>query len=225
MDDGMSNTNIGYLRPVYQGSRVASADIGECREHPSMERRFARRYLSSNHTGGSMPGKTDEVAPVKTTELTPSNVDEKALYMGDAANGSDANSDAKAIVARIMNAETPEDIFGGPGNLLASADLVGKPFTLQDVEYRESDMGDGPGVYSLLHVIPWGTSNVVLATCGARNVMAAAFRGKQLGYLPRGPMTLVEGKQTKQGYTPLWLQDMDRATADTTAGVQEVPFE
>ncbi len=146
-------------------------------------------------------------------------------YFGPYADGigmgtSDADSDAKAIVARIMNASAAEDIFGGPGQLLSSEDMIGKPFTLDDVEYRESDIeGAGPGVYALLHVTPWGQANGTLITCGARNVMAAAFRAKQLGLLPRGPVTLVEGKQTRKGFTPLWLQDMDRTIADDTQSV------
>src|SRR5206468_4335036 len=82
-------------------------------------------------------------------------------------------------------------------------------------EYRESDIeGAGPGVYALLTVTPWGEVANTLVTCGARNVMAAAFRGKQLSLLPRGPMTLVEGKQTRKGFTPLWLQDIQPNEAD-----------
>lgn len=169
--------------------------------------------------------KTDtapDVTPGQTTALDRNTVDERALYLANDVGPSDADSDAKAIVARIMNATDVADVFGGPGSLLASEDLVGVPFTLVDVEYRESELGDGPGVYALLHIQRWGSQNVELATCGARNVMAAAFRGKQLGALPRGPVTLVEGKVTRKGYTPLWLQDMPKEDADKATGIVTV---
>lgn len=164
--------------------------------------------------------KTD-ATDVATHPLTADTVDESALYLGDAIGTSDAESDAKAIVARILNATDAADIFGGPGTLLSAQDMIGHPFTLHDVEYRDSDMEGGAGAYALLTVIEWGQANSVLVTCGARNVMAAAFRGKQLNLLPRGPMTLVEGKQTRRGYTPLWLQDVDAVTADAQRAVIE----
>lgn len=164
--------------------------------------------------------KTQPEADVTSTTTGLATVDEKSLYL-DGMGASDADADAKAIVARIMQADNAEDVFGGPGQLLASEDLVGVPFTLVDIVYRESDLEDGPGVYSLLHIARWGTSQVEMATCGARNVMAAGFRGKQLGLLPRGPVTLVEGKRTRKGYIPLWLQDMDKALADKQASVVE----
>lgn len=162
-------------------------------------------------------------------DITPATsvVDEKGLYLSD-VNVADPEADAKAIVGRILAADTPEDIFGGPGQLLSSDDVIGKPFTLNDVEYRESDMEGGAGAYSLLHVTLWGQTSETLVTCGARNVMAAAFRAKQLGLLPRGPVTLVEGKVTRKGYTPLWLQDMDKAAADAKAAIidaEDAPFE
>jgi hypothetical protein len=164
-----------------------------------------------------------------TGALTPTTLDESKLYLGETDGVSDPDSDAKSIVARIMNAETEAEIFGGPGNLMSSEDMIGKPFTLHDVEFRRSDIeGAGPGVYSLLHVTLPGTTSTVLVTCGARNVMAAAFRAKQLSMLPRGPVTLVEGKKTRQGFTPLWLQDVSgpvQGVLDSTArAVDEEPF-
>lgn len=164
-----------------------------------------------------------DVAPTKTTAISADNVDEKALYLNGEGT-SDSEADAKAIVARILSATSEEDIFGGPGTIPSAEDMIGKPFTLHDVSYRESDIEGSVGTYALLTISPWGSTEQTLMTCGARNVMASAFRGKQRGLLPRGPLTIVEGKLTRKGFTPLWLQDMDKATADTMAGVQEVPF-
>lgn len=155
----------------------------------------------------------------RTAPLSPDMLDEKALYLGDNATANDADAQAKAIVARILSADTAEDIFGGPSELLSAEDMVGQPFTLIDVEARESDIEGGTGVYALLHIARWGTTDTELMTCGARNVMAAAFRGKSLHLLPRGPLTIVEGNKTRAGYTPLWLQDMDEDQADAKAGL------
>ncbi len=158
---------------------------------------------------------------VPSTAVAP--VDEASLYL-DGITESDSEADAKAIAARILKGTTDEEIFGGPGQLLSAEDLIGKAFTLLDVEYRKSDFTEGAGAYAILTLSMWGTTAPIMATCGARNVLAAAFRGKQLGRLPRGPLTIVEGKMTRKGFVPLWLQDMDRDTADQQANVKEASF-
>ncbi len=162
--------------------------------------------------------------PAKTGPVPSTMLNEKVLYLDGSGAPSDPEGAAVAIVQRIMGMESADEAFGGPSNLLSAEDMIGRPFTLIDVEYRESDIeGTGPGVYALLAITEWGTTEPKLMTCGARNVMAVAFRAKEKGWLPRGPVTLTEGKKTRQGYTPLWLQDMPKASADSLAGVTEVP--
>ena len=170
------------------------------------------------------------MATPKTAVATPDpeQPSERALYLGDDVV-SDPEADARAIAARILNATTAEEIFGGPGTLLSAEDIIGKPFTLNGADYRDSDFEGGAGAYAILHVVPWGETSEVMVTCGARNVMAAAFRANQLGLLPRGPVQIVQGKQTRKGFTPLWLQDMTKKDADNSTdvidtGAVEEPF-
>lgn len=110
------------------------------------------------------------------------------------------------VAARILQAETVDDILGET-ELLKARDILRKPFWLDGFDVRNSDFQDGSGVYMLMSIRLFDdTENRVQVTCGSTNVIAQCVRLQQLDALP-APVCFVEAsKPTKSGYYPLWLR-------------------
>lgn len=111
------------------------------------------------------------------------------------------------IIGRILAATTVDDVLGGAGALHAR-DYLSTPFTLLGVRFNRSGFGgDGPAFYALLE----GADNAgeaVVITCGARNVIAQAWKLRDLGALPLRVQIRESERETAAGYKVMWL---DRA--------------
>lgn len=117
----------------------------------------------------------------------------------------DADRQALNIIGRILNATTVDDVLGGRIAIHAR-DMLGEPFTLLGVRFNESTIdGDGPAFYAVLEAVdPEGEPMAI--TCGARNVMAQAWKLKDMGALPVAVMIQQSDRQTKAGYRVMWLE-------------------
>jgi len=145
----------------------------------------------------------------------------------------DSDDASKAIAERILTSQTEEDIFGGPQSLgnIEESELLFEAILLYNVTFNESSFKskdpNAPTVYCILEIAkakPKKAGNVgpnsewvkdgerFLIGCGARNVMAAAIRGMDVGlYDPDNPIpvqVLVTRKQTGRGFYPYSLRSL-----------------
>lgn len=109
------------------------------------------------------------------------------------------------IIKKILDAQTVDDVLGGAGATHAG-DYLNKPFRLTDVHFNQSSYdGAGPSFYALLEgVDPDGVA--VTITCGARNVIAQAWKLNDMDALPLVVMLVESPRETASGFRPMWLE-------------------
>ena len=100
------------------------------------------------------------------------------------------------ILERTMRAETGDELFSETGTTKV-ADVIGQPFSLREVTWRNSDYDEGCGIYAIMTgVTPHG--EVLTIAAGSTNVVVKCIKAIQLGALPRW-VKLVEDT-TKGGF-------------------------
>jgi len=111
------------------------------------------------------------------------------------------------IIARILSATTAEEVLGGSEPVHAR-DYLGRPFRLLGVKFNRSDFEEaGPRFYAVLDAVdPDGEPLAI--TCGARNVIAQAWRLADLGVLPIRVRLTEAARTTKNGYKIIRLESM-----------------
>lgn len=157
-----------------------------------------------------MPTKTD--AKTGTAVAKPGNADlETADFkrfleaaQGDVEERNPAEVTME-IIARIVNAKTIEEAFDSPGATHAR-DYLDTYFLLTDVRFNEStfDAG-GPQFYGLLTGATDDGEKLVI-TCGAAQVIAQAWKLRDLGSLPARVRLVESDRPTKAGYKVMWLE-------------------
>lgn len=149
-------------------------------------------------------GKADVVKP------TPAEVDSAAFTRFLAAADTevqerDPDQVAMDIIRRILDAETVDDVLGGAGAIHAR-DFLGRPFMLADVRFNQSSFESaGPAFYALLEGADTDGQKVVI-TCGARNVIAQAWKLRDMGATPIAVQIVESQRETAAGFKPMWLE-------------------
>jgi hypothetical protein len=116
----------------------------------------------------------------------------------------DADQVTLEIIGRILGAETVDDVLEG-GGAVHARDMLNEPFNLLDVRFNRSDFeGSGPAFYALLVGVDNNGERVTI-TCGARNVLAQAWKLRDLNALPVAVMLEEAERPTAKGYKPMWL--------------------
>lgn len=111
---------------------------------------------------------------------------------------------AREIVSRILEAETPEQVFS-QGAAVHASDILGRPFTARSLRFNRSTFKEGSTVYALIDAefLDDGSRGVV--SCGSRNVMAQLYRLQELKALPANVKIVEADTPTEQGFKPMWL--------------------
>lgn len=127
----------------------------------------------------------------------------------------DAEPDAFTMAARLLLAESPEDLLNvnEGGDVTHAADVLNKPFMLHSVKFNDStvegDSNDFP-LYAIMEV-SWGGEKDVMS-CGGLNVCVAAYALASKGWLPRMVKITQRAKATRSGFHPLNLVAADETT-------------
>lgn len=117
----------------------------------------------------------------------------------------DADAVSMQIIGRILQATSVDDVLGGAGAIHAR-DYLNTPFALTGVRFNRSDIaGDGPGFYALLEGADADGVPVVI-TCGARNVIAQAWKLRDMDALPLRVQIAESERPTAAGYKVMWLE-------------------
>ena len=114
------------------------------------------------------------------------------------------------IIGRILKAETVDDVLEG-GSLTHARDFLGVPFALTDVRFnRATAGGDGPDFYAVLTGADEHGEKVMIS-CGARKVLAQAWKLKDMGALPVAVELAEAERPSSNGYKVMWLEKASRS--------------
>lgn len=109
------------------------------------------------------------------------------------------------IIARILNATDAAGVLEG-GGATHARDYLDEPFTLTGVRFNKSSFdGAGPQFYAVLEGASADGERLTI-TCGARNVIAQAWKLSDLGALPIPVVLRQNPRPTAAGYHVLWME-------------------
>lgn len=109
------------------------------------------------------------------------------------------------IIARILNADSVDAVLGTSAATHAR-DYLDVPFALTNVRFNKSDIdGTGPDFYALLEGFDDNGEPQVI-TCGARNVIAQAWKLQDMDALPVRVVLKESAKATSAGFKVMWLE-------------------
>ena len=161
-------------------------------------------------TDTNTPAKTDTNTPVtrnpNTLDVLDSEVFQRFLAAGEATSDElSADEVTVDIIGRILNATSVDDVLGGT-QATHARDFLDTPFALTGVRFNQSDFeGAGPKFYALLEGADRNGEKVTI-TCGARNVIAQAWKLKDMDALPVQVELRQSDRPTRAGYHVLWLE-------------------
>lgn len=124
---------------------------------------------------------------------------------GELPDRADPEAMSRAIMERILNAETMEDAFTQQ-NLTPLRSMLDTPFKITDVHFNRSKIeGEGAPVYAIVDVVLLDTGEQVSCSCGGKNVLAQLVVGLKNGWLDGNVFQLIANK-TADNYDALWLE-------------------
>jgi hypothetical protein len=113
-------------------------------------------------------------------------------------------------VGRILDATSVEDVLEG-GGAVHARDMIGRPFALTDVRFNRSDYeATGPAFYAILSGADENGEKVTIS-CGARKVLAQAWKLKDMGALPVAVELTESERPTSNGFKVMWLEKASRS--------------
>ena len=107
---------------------------------------------------------------------------------------------ARDIIKRILASEDADAVFQG-NKTLGGREVLGRPFTLRGVRWFKSSY-EGIPVFAVLDAAMLDDGEEVAITSGSSNVMAQAYRLKELDALPQNVIFEEADKDTTAGGTP-----------------------
>jgi hypothetical protein len=109
------------------------------------------------------------------------------------------------VIAKILSADTIEGVFGGAGTIHAR-DYLDTPFKLLGLHFNESTYDSaGPNFYALLEGVSVDGETLAI-TCGAKNVIAQAWKLGDMNALPMNVVIKQSAKATASGFYIMWLE-------------------
>lgn len=109
------------------------------------------------------------------------------------------------IIARILDARTVDDVLGGAG-VTSASDYLDTPFHLTGVHFNRSGFDSaGPAFYAILEGADLDGVPVTVS-CGAKNVIAQAWKLQDMGALPVAVQLRQSSKPTSAGFYVMWLE-------------------
>lgn len=109
------------------------------------------------------------------------------------------------IIARILNATSAADVLARD-EVTHARDYIDVPFALTAVRFNKSDYdAAGPAFYALLEGADVDGAKVTI-TCGAKNVIAQAWKLADIDALPVKVVLRQSPKPTEAGFYVMWLE-------------------
>lgn len=116
----------------------------------------------------------------------------------------DPDEASNAIVARILDAASVDDVFGASDTTTAQ-EVLGVGLRINGLSLGESSYDGGLPAYAVLDAVDIGTGKSLTVTCGAASVVAQLIKLHQLGAFPIDVVLRESEHQTARGYRPMAL--------------------
>ena len=162
---------------------------------------------------------TKAVSPV-TGEISPASITTADVLRITRDGGkirlheTDDAGQAFDIMAGKLSAESADDLFSDTsGNVLKTSEIVNRPFRLDSVEFRNSDLDaypEGLGIFAVMHVTLDGQAETIIA--GGADVVLKSMRAVELDALPR--YLVITETATKSGRKVQNLVDASSQSPD-----------
>jgi len=130
------------------------------------------------------------------------------LGQGELPAAADPEAMSRAIMERILNAQSFEDAFTQQ-DLTPWRSMLGVPVKVLDVHFNRSsfEAGEGAPIYGVFDLLVLKTKERVTVTCGGKNVLSQIIVALKNGWLDK-PVRMIENT-TRDGYGALWLEAVE----------------
>lgn len=117
----------------------------------------------------------------------------------------DPEEGAMAIVARILSAETAEDVLA-ISQVVHAQDILGMPISIHRIKWQRGELEGSANCYAVITATNLQDDEKITITCGGINVMTQLVKLGMIGEFPYRARITKATKPTKRGYLPLWLE-------------------
>lgn len=141
------------------------------------------------------------------------------ILNGASLPDSDPEQVSRAILERILAAESFDEAFRTQARLVAWREYVGRPCVVEGVHFNRTGIKDAATqMYAVVDVRWSDTGEAETVSCGGRNVLAQLLVGLRRGWIgtPGSNEVRLASRDTAEGFRVLYLED---------TGGQEAPFE
>lgn len=130
---------------------------------------------------------------------------EQALLTGSADfKLEDATEVARAIVGKILEAESESEVWADVGTI-GARDVIDRPLTILGVRWNKSGYDEGLPVYAIMDCVDPDSGETLTVTCGAAKIMARLLQLQRLGLPFPKRVKVIESAKSAQGFTVLDL--------------------
>jgi|SRR5579859_4809182 len=119
----------------------------------------------------------------------------------------DPEAAARAIVERILGAETIEEAYG-VDEVTHCRDILGVPIVILSARWQRSGFEEGAGIYAIIDGVTKDGQKLTVS-CGARTVMAQLVWSMTHNDLPNTFYFEEKSRPTSQGFYPIKLVRVD----------------
>lgn len=117
----------------------------------------------------------------------------------------DPEEGARAIVARILSAESADDVLS-ISSVTHAQEILQVPLEIFRVKWQRGTFEEGTTCYVVLSAVVIETGERVTITCGGTNVMVQLVKMGIIGAFPFKARITKSIKATARGFYPLWLE-------------------
>lgn len=117
----------------------------------------------------------------------------------------DPEDAARSIVARILMADSAEDVLA-VSKVTHAKDILQMPIEIHSVKWQRGGFEEGANCYAVIAATLLQDDERVTVTCGGVNVMTQLVKLGIIGAYPIHARIVQSAKPTAKGYFPLWLE-------------------
>lgn len=131
-----------------------------------------------------------------------------AIMDGTPLPESDPEAVSRAILERILNAETFEAAFAPQAKVQPWRDHLDRPAIIRSVHFNRTGLADAASAIYAIVDLAWGESGEAqTVSCGGRNVLMQLLTGVRKGWFTPERQVVLRERETGAGFKVLWLED------------------
>lgn len=159
------------------------------------------------HEAGAPGAVTENGPPTTDVERTMDSKIAEFFEHTKSLTSEDPEVVQERILRALLDATSAHDVLHA-GEAIKAADVDGIPLEIQGIRASESEYVDGSTHYLHIDAKVLGNGDQITVSCGARDVVMKLIRLDQLAMFPVTAKIVKSGKATKDGFFPLFLQEV-----------------